>query len=330
MYHKHPVSGVAIPSTRTDKDAAKISQQGMSTEPTPSTPASEQALQAIAAVLDPLARLMIEHAVDLSSVVEELKSALVRQAGARYALDGRGASDARVALLTGVHRKDVRRLRNLPGSSAPQKPGISVASAVVARWISDAQYLHFDQKPLRLARSPRFAEPSQPDFSALVASVSTDTSARTVLDELLRLGVVGIEDETHVTLLRTSFVPQQDAAGKFHFLASAISDHLSAAVSNLGHSDTSKPMLDQSAFSEDLDAKQAALLHDKARALWTQALQKFLVDAAVAEQRSEVKTGERYRVRFGTYFLEEAQAPKASSTHTKPKRSRVKTRVADK
>ena len=59
IYHKHSVSGVAIPSTRTDKDAAKISQQGMSTEPTPSTPASEQALQAIAAVLDPLAWLRL-------------------------------------------------------------------------------------------------------------------------------------------------------------------------------------------------------------------------------------------------------------------------------
>jgi hypothetical protein len=290
-------------------------------------PSTEQALYAIAVVLEPVARLMIEHAVDLSSVVEEFKSALVRQAGDRYALDGREASDARVALLTGVHRKDVRRLRNLPNRSQQTKSGISVATAVVARWISDAQFLNFDQTPLRLARSPRYAESGQPDFSALVASVSTDTSARTVLDELLRLGIVRMEEENYVQLLHTSFVPQKDIAGKFHFLAAGVSDHLSAAVSNLATTEQVKPMLDQSAFAEGLDAKQAALLHEKARALWTQALQKFLVDAAVAEQRSDVKASERYRVRFGTYFLEEVQKPLLPKT--KPASRRVKKQAAD-
>jgi hypothetical protein len=245
--------------------------------------------------------------VDLPRVVEELKSALVHQASAGFGLEGKQPSDARVSLLTGVHRKDVRRLRELPATADAPQSGMSTASSVVARWISDPHFLNFDQTPMRLARSPRYAGPGQADFSALVACVSTDTSARTVLDELLRLGVVRLEDDTLVALVHTSFVPEKDTHSKFQYLAAGMGDHLHAAVSNLSPTDGTKPMLDQSAFSEGLDARQAALLHEKARALWTHALQKFLVDATIAEERSEGTGGDRYRVRFGSYFLEEPQ-----------------------
>ena len=273
-------------------------------------------------MLEPMARLMIDHAVDLPQVIEELKKALVNQALNRYALEGKEPSDARASLLTGVHRKDVRRLRQQSTDEVPAKAGLSTAASVVARWISDPYFLNFDQSPMRLARTPKHAEDGQPDFSELVARVSKDTSARTVLDELLRLGAVSIEEgDTHLRLNRTAFIPLQDSQGKFHFLATAVRDHFQAAVSNVAATDPSKPMLDQSAFSDGLDARQAALLHAKARTLWTQALQKFLADATVAEQRSLETQGPRYRVRFGSYFLEEVQPAPASAT--KPRKTRT-------
>lgn len=275
-------------------------------------------------MLEPMARLMIDHAVDLPQVIEELKKALVHQALNRYALEGKEPSDARASLLTGVHRKDVRRLRQASDNVAGTKAGLSTSAAVVARWISDPAFLHFDQTPLRLARTPRHADSGQPDFSALVARVSKDTSARTVLDELLRLGAVSIDGDTHLTLNRTAFIPQQDSQGKFHFLATAVRDHFQAAVSNVATTEQPIPMLDQSAFSDGLDARQAALLHAKARTLWTQALQKFLADATVAEQRSLETPGPRYRVRFGSYFLEEVQAAPASDAKTRKPRASKK------
>lgn len=269
-----------------------------------------------------MARLMIEHAVDLPQVIEELKKALVHQALTRYALEGKEPSDARASLLTGVHRKDVRRLRQRTPDMAGTKTGLSTSAAVVARWISDPHFLHFDQSPMSLARTPKHAEDGQPDFSALVARVSKDTSARTVLDELVRLGAVSIEEgDTHLSLNRTAFIPQKDSQGKFHFLATAVRDHFQAAVSNVAATGQTKPMLDQSAFSDGLDARQAALLHAKARTLWTQALQKFLADATVAEQRSLESQGPRYRVRFGSYFLEEVQPAPASESKARKARA---------
>jgi hypothetical protein len=75
---------------------------------------SEPALaaQAVALVLRPLARLMIDHGLQLPSVVELLKQALVNEAAGAYGLADKASTDTRIALLTGVHRKDVKRLRS--------------------------------------------------------------------------------------------------------------------------------------------------------------------------------------------------------------------------
>lgn len=86
-------------------------------QPAAGLPEPALAAQAIARVLQPLARLMIDHGLQLPSMVELLKKALVDEAVAAYGLADKGSSDTRIALLTGVHRKDVKRLREAPGKS---------------------------------------------------------------------------------------------------------------------------------------------------------------------------------------------------------------------
>ena len=101
------------------------------------TPGAAPAEQAVAAVLQPLARLMIDQGVQLAQVSEMLKAVLVQESVARYGLNEREVSDTRVALLTGVHRKDVKRLRAVQQThNKKAKQVITVPAAVVARWIS--------------------------------------------------------------------------------------------------------------------------------------------------------------------------------------------------
>jgi hypothetical protein len=264
-------------------------------------------LQALARVLQPLAHLLIAHGVQLPSAVEQLKQTLVQAAG-DFAVEGRSNTDTRVALLTGVHRKDVRRLRAQPSTPAlaPPVPIMSVASCVVARWISEPRYLNADNSARRLAHTPRHAMPGEPVFSQLVAEVTRDVGARAVLDELQRLGVAVIEADAHVVLKGVAFVPQNGIQESFHFLGANVADHLATAVGNLDHTLGQGPWLEQSAFSQDLTAAQAQDLHVTARRLWARALQEFLQKATVAEQRSHVVDAPRKRVRFGVYFHESA------------------------
>jgi hypothetical protein len=185
---------------------------------------------------------------------------------------------------------------------------MSLSASVVARWLSESKYLGADRTPLRLARTPRHAPLGMPDFTGLVAEVSRDVGARAVLDELLRLGVVAVHDDVWVVLERPAFVPQGEAADRFHFLAAHVSDHVSTAVHNLSPRRVGAVALEQSAFSAALSPAQADALHAAARTLWGQALQQFLQAATQAEARSAGEPGLRQRVRFGVYFH---QAPDA-------------------
>lgn len=300
---------MTAPSTSVDPKAAP---------PGAGLPEPALAAQALAQVLLPMARLMIDHGLQLPSMVELLKKALVDEAVGAYGLADKGSSDTRIALLTGVHRKDVKRLREAPASAGPTSPMVSVAASVVARWISEPRFLNADQTARALARTPSRGSAGEPDFTTLVAEVSRDVGARAVLDELVRLGVVELRDDGYVALKSTAFVPHEGLSESFHFLAASVSDHLGAAVHNLAPDRSGPPMLDQSAFSQDLSAEQAAQLQQQARRLWATALQQFLQTATVAEQRSEGVAGPKHRVRFGVYFHDAVQAEAGTTTLTTP------------
>lgn len=284
-------------------------------QPAAGLPEPALAAEAISQVLQPLARLMIDHGLQLPSMVEMLKKALVDEAGKTYGLAGKGSSDTRISLLTGVHRKDVKRLAEMPVSAGLASPMVSVAASVVARWISEPRFLNADQSARALARTPTRGRAGEPDFTTLVAEVSRDVGARAVLDELARLGVVDLREDGYVALKSTAFVPHEGLSESFHFFAANVGDHLSAVVHNLTPDRRGPLMLDQSAFSQDLSPEQADQLHLQARRLWASVLQQFLQTATVAEQRSEGGDGPRHRIRFGVYFHDALQAtdPAASA-----------------
>lgn len=266
---------------------------------------SEHATDAVQQILQPLAQLMIGHSVQLGAITEMLKKALVNAAISGTQQTAADMTDSRIAIVTGVHRKDVRRLRQeaaLPAASHDYTPMMSIGAQVVARWISEQRYLTTHNKARTLARTPRHAQPGEPDFSSLVAEISNDVGAKAVLDELLRLGIVKADTDTHVQLHSNAFVPQDGLREQFHFLASNVSDHLATAVHNLTPDRQDGAMLEQSAFSQNLSADDAAELEQTARHLWGQALQQFLQKATAAEQRSSQKAQATQRVRLGVYF----------------------------
>jgi hypothetical protein len=283
------------------------------------------AAQALAHLLKPLARLMIDHGVQLPAMLELLKKSLVDDAVKTYGVANKASTDTRIALLTGVHRKDVRRLRGLAAEGHTDEcvPLVSLAASVVARWISDPNYLNSDQTARPLARTPRRGQLGEPGFTNLVAEISRDVGARAVLDELARLGVVEVQDDGYVSLKATAFVPKKGLDESFHFLAHNGSDHLATAVHNMAPARDGPQMLEQSAFAVNLSATQADQLQARARQLWATSLQQFLQTATVAEQRSQTDEGPKHRVRFGVYFHDAVQDQKPVKA-TAPKARQVK------
>ncbi len=69
-------------------------------------------LSAARRILRPLTRLLLANGVTLPAIQEILKSVLIEVAEEDFPVKGKVTTDSRISVLTGVHRKDVKRLRH--------------------------------------------------------------------------------------------------------------------------------------------------------------------------------------------------------------------------
>lgn len=198
---------------------------------------------------------MLSHEVTLPTAIELLKRVYVEVAERDFRLDDKASTDSRISLITGVHRKDVKRLRELPKEDANLPPQVSRSAQIVATWITGKQWLDENGLPRPL---PRLAsQGSDISFENLVSSISQDIRPRSVLDEWLRLGVVQINDADEISLVTNAFIPKAGLEEKLAYYGHNLGDHAAAAADNvLGiatpwfersvhHSSLSEAQLDQ-------------------------------------------------------------------------------------
>ncbi|MBI1891837.1 MAG: hypothetical protein HYS18_14415 [Burkholderiales bacterium] len=262
-------------------------------------------LQQLARVLEPLVRLLLKFGGTYPQLAELTKAVFVKVAQEELMAEGRRLTDSNLAITTGIHRKDIKRLRaevkEEPLSGHERLP-VSLASTVFTKWLTDPNYLGKNGQPQTLAR---FGDENS--FESLVQSVSTDIHPRTILDELFRLGLIEVGDY-QVRPLKTSFVPNPDVAHMLEFLGMNLHDHAAAAVHNLRG--TSLPFLEQSVASDSLDPSTIGEMMDITRGEWRSVLKKIVPQLEAREVKNEVASEPSAktaisRIRIGMYFYAE-------------------------
>lgn len=254
-------------------------------------------------VLRPLVRFMLSQGINYTMILEDLKRVFVSVAEEEFIIEGKEQTDSRITLLTGVHRKDVQRIRD-QNNQVYELP-YSIGAQIFGLWLGDSKYLDESGQPLALQR---LASKGAVSFESLVASVSKDFRARPVLDEWLRLGFVSLDYNDHVRLNVQAFIPNQDLEYKLSFLGMNLHDHMSAAVSNLNNKN--KPMLERCVYYDGLTAANVDLLHKLARqsgmnsikALNRRAVELKATQAAMGEVARRESDKANQRVNFGVYF----------------------------
>lgn len=271
------------------------------TEPEhPSRQADDALLQAVQALLLPLARLLLARGVHFGVVEEQLKAAMV-QAGREAALQATpGALPhrlvSRISTATGINRREVTRLAQTEAEPAPPRP--SLALRVYFRWTSDPGL----QGPDGLALPLRRQGPA-PSFDALAASVTKDVHPRSLLDDMIRLKVVEWDAaQDMVRISRDQFVPSDDIVRLFGFLGSNVGDHLSAAVENV--TGQGPRHFEQALHATGLSAESLADLHALVEGQWkhlTTALVPTLQARIDADEAAGRDTSGRVRIGLYTY-----------------------------
>ena len=288
----------------------------------PQTSPPPALVKALRQALRPLLRVMLARGITLPYLTELIKSLLVEVAERDFRLDNKPVTDSRVSLLTGVHRKDVNRLRrgnDVADSDIDRPPPVvSLGAQLVAQWLGDPQFLNAEGQPQPLPRN--VSEGGPQSFEALVAGINSDIRSRVVLDEWLRLGVVNIDDQRRVCLNTQAFVPARGFDEKAFYFGHNLHDHAAAAAHNLLGQEP--PFLERSLHFNGLSAGAVAELAAQSKKLGMQALvavNKAAVAREAREKRAEnpdtvaaaVLAEPLQRMTFGIYFYTEPAAPAA-------------------
>jgi hypothetical protein len=262
-------------------------------------------------LLFPLVKLLVSQGVGYPQLAARLKRVFMEVARQELLAEGSKPADASVSVRSGVHRKDVRAWRESDEQVAPRKE-LSTADQVYTKWLTDAAYKDNEGKPKAIP----ITGPT-PSFDALVLSITKDFHRRTVLDELVRLGLAkeiaptGASDEglTWLQPIADALVPSNDLAEMLKFFSGNTKDHMAASVQNIMaiQANTTAPFIERSVFANGLAGQSVEQLGTLAKQLWQPAFQQ-MVDAANQRyqvDKDTIQPDDKHRMRFGVYFYSE-------------------------
>lgn len=256
-------------------------------------------IRALRQVLYPLVKLTLTKGVTYPQFQELLKSVFVEVAEKEFRLPGKEQTDSRISLLSGLHRKDVKRLRTQPTTEeSVTRRSIPLGAQVVSRWSGDSDYLDSDGLPRPIPRLGN--DPDSVSFEQLVASISKDIRPRALLDEWLRQGIVEKTEDEMVSLKLDAFIPQTGIDEKLFYLGNNLHDHAAAATHNICAD--GPPLLERSVHYNGITSDTISSLQKMTEAKGMKLLLEANRIAAASLETEASPAVPRERFTFGIYF----------------------------
>ncbi len=258
---------------------------------------------AVRIAMKPLLRFCLRNALRIQDLLECIKLVLLQVAAEEMEAAGEEVTMSRLSAMTGIHRRDVRRIyRHDEIKDSPQ----GTINKILGQWLHDRRFTSRGGEPRVLS-----TEGSNPEFRRLVNVVSADLNPATILFELERIGLVQ-RVEGGVKLVTRGFLSKGDLGQAFRLMANDTADLMSAVLQNTaGESDL--PNLHAKTHYDRIPAdsvpeirawlhREGSALHQKARNY----LAKFDLD--INPRKDEKPTC--VRVALGTFSVVESVTPK--------------------
>jgi hypothetical protein len=158
-----------------------------------------QILGAFLIALRPIARILLRFGIGFREFAELAKTAFVDVASKDYGLRGRPTNISRVAVMTGLTRKEVRRIREkIEQGDEFVVVKSTPLSAILHRWHAEDEFLDSSGRPARLPFSGE-----KGSFSSLVKRFGGDIPPGAMRTELKRVGAIREENGQLKVVSRT-------------------------------------------------------------------------------------------------------------------------------
>ncbi|MEM7282845.1 MAG: DUF6502 family protein [Pseudomonadota bacterium] len=193
-------------------------------------------LRATKRMIEPWARYLLTHGVSYREFDDVVRAIFVDVATKEFGIRGRPTNASRVAVLTGLTRKQVKKIRDaLVVNEIEETAAPNQASLVLSGWHSDHRFVNTDGTP-----KPLPFEDGDTSFSELVRKYGKDIPPRAMLRELKRTNAVEEMKDGRVRALNRYSVSDTTPERKLSSLAEAIGYFMSTVTYNLMNEDTGR------------------------------------------------------------------------------------------
>ena len=253
-------------------------------------------------LMRPIIRLILRNGLMYRDFMQICKHLYVEIASQEYGVKGRQTNISRVALLTGLDRKEVKRVRGLLEENEPQnipeQHSADRISRILTGWHRDSAYSTQDlPKVLPI-------DGDEASFSSLVRKYGSDVPATTMLKEFIRVGVVEQEGNT-VRALKSYYIPDTENLNAIHRMGNVIGDITSTLYHNFyrDNPDDTQAHFERCATNLEIDPANVTLFHE----YLNDKGQKFLEDIDGWLSEHEVKdkgSVDKIRLGVGAYWIQ--------------------------
>lgn len=260
---------------------------------------------ALSKLLRPLVRVFLRNGLAYGQFAEIVKQVFVDVAYQEFQPKHRKQSDAHVAVVTGLTRKEVRRLRQIEkGEDSAALEKYNRATRVISAWLNDPR---FQDGKGGAAILP--LEGHDNSFSELVRAYSGDMKTISMLSALEQAGTVRREND-RVRLIKHAYVPGSDPIEKINILGNDCNELLSTIDHNLV-APPDQLRFQRKASNTRIDASQAALIHEMLKVKGQALLE--VIDTKMTDIENDFQDSTNTRtVSVGIYFYESTDPGKTA------------------
>lgn len=166
----------------------------------------EHVIATVKSLMKPIIKLLLRNGVTYKEFAMLCKSIFVEAAAEGFGLRGRPTNVSRISVLTGIDRKEVKRIKDLMQENSLAREAQTHQDRItrlLTAWHQDPDYSAEGQVNVLPVEGERRS------FTALVKRYGGDVPVQALLKELLRVGVVSKLGDGQVKVLSRYFMPVQ-------------------------------------------------------------------------------------------------------------------------
>ncbi len=190
----------------------------------------QRLLRAVLATLEPLVARMLALGIRYGEFESRLRGTFVGVADRASRTHDGPQTDSRLAMLTGLNRREIRRIRaKAPELAAPSSFTRDFAAELFTRWRTTPGLADASGNPLPLPLRAK----SGPSFAKLVREMTVDFRPQLLLEHLVRGGAVELRDGHVVPKSGGAYVPARGAPEKLEILANDPAELIETILHNV-------------------------------------------------------------------------------------------------